>query len=284
VSRSIRLLMAEARGALVDAGLLSGDAALDAEVLARHLLGWDRAQLLTRQHLPPPDDFEAAYRAAISRRAAREPVALITGHREFWGLDFEVTRDVLVPRPETELLVERALVAARTLPHPRVIDVGTGSGCIAVALAHELPSAFLAAVDLSASALGVAGRNIAAHALGSRVTLIRADLLEAIRGPVDLIVSNPPYVAAADAPSLPRDVRDYEPHAALFAAEEGIAVLRRLCETAAGRLAPGGHLIVEFGAGQAPVLRSTAERCGWQVGFAVDLAGHPRVATMTRPS
>ncbi len=274
--------IAAARERLVRAGLSAADAALDAEVLARHVLGWDRAKLIVSARQPPPESFPAAYDAVISRRAAREPVALITGHREFWGLDFEVTGDVLVPRPETELIVEQAL--ARLPPGSRspIVDVGTGSGCIAIALAHERPSIHVIAIDLSAEALAVAARNSLRHNVAGRVHLVRGDLLEAVRGPVDLIVSNPPYVPRADAAGLQPEVVRHEPHAALFADEEGLGVLRRLCESAASRLSPRGSLIVEFGAGQEERLSAIARASGWTIETARDLAGIPRVAVMAR--
>jgi release factor glutamine methyltransferase len=274
--------MARARAALVGAGLPADDAALDAEVLARHVLGWDRAQLLTRSHLPLPDAFAPAYDAAIARRTTREPVALITGHREFWGLDFHVTRDVLIPRPETELIVEQALARCAIQSCARIVDVGTGSGCIAVALAQELTSTHVLAIDRSAAALAVAARNVMKHGLKGRVQLAQANLLDAVAGPVDLIVSNPPYVARRDAQLLPPEVAQFEPDAALFAGEDGLAALRSLCDTAGSRLAVGGLLIVEFGAGQETALRALAQARGWAVETVADLAGIPRVAVMSR--
>ncbi len=282
MSVALREQIRGARAPLVAAGLMPDEAALDAEVLARHVLGWDRAELLTRWHLPPPGVFEAAYAAVIARRAAREPVALITGHREFWGLDFHVTRDVLIPRPETELLVERALALCARRPCGRIVDVGTGSGCIAVALAHELPSTHVVGVDCSAAALAVAARNVARYGLTGRVHLVRSDLLEAIAGPVDLIVSNPPYVARDDALGLQPEVIDFEPGVALFADDDGLAALRELCEAAASRLAPNGLLVVEFGATQEPALRAMARARGWTMETTVDLAGLPRVAVLSR--
>jgi len=279
VSSPLRERLLEARASLVQAGLSAQDAALDAEVLARHVLGWDRAQLLTRNHLLPPPEFESAFQPLIARRAAREPVAYITGHREFWGLDFVVSPAVLIPRPETELIVERALTVLSGSP-ATIVDVGTGSGCIAVALAHERPLARVAAVDRSSEALHVAARNIARHHLGARVHPVRGHLLDAVGGPVDLIVSNPPYVDRADAAALPPEITRFEPDAAFFAGEAGLAILRTLLETAASRLAPGGHLIVEFGAGQDRALRAAAEGTGWSIEIADDLAGIPRVAVL----
>ena len=277
----LREQIARARASLVGAGLAPDDAALDSEVLARHVLEWDRAQLLTRWHLPAPEGFTPRFDAAIARRMTREPVALITGHREFWGLDFEVTRDVLIPRPETELVVEQAILRCGRAC-TRVVDVGTGSGCLAVALAHEMPSARIVAVDRSAAALAVAARNVARHRLSGRVHLVEGHLLDAVAGPVDLIVSNPPYVARRDAPTLQPEVVRFEPDAALFADEDGLAVLRELCDSAGSRLAPGGLFIVEFGAGQAPALLAFARAAGWTVETAPDLAGLPRVAVMSR--
>jgi release factor glutamine methyltransferase len=282
VTDPLRVQILRARAPLLAAGLGPDEAALDSEVLARHVLAWDRAQLLTRWHLPPPADFGPAFDAAIARRAAREPVALITGHREFWGLDLLVTRDVLIPRPETELLVQTALALCASAPCSRIVDVGTGSGCIAIALAHELPEAHVTAIDCSAAALAVAARNVARHAMTGRVHLLRGDLLDAIAGPVSLIVSNPPYVARQDATLLQPEVTRYEPDDALFAADEGLAVLRNLCEAAASRLAPGGLLVVEFGAGQEHAFRGLAETRGWSMTTRRDLAGWPRVALLSR--
>jgi release factor glutamine methyltransferase len=274
--------IAAARERLVRGGLSAADAALDAEVLARHVLGWDRARLIVSARQPPPEPFGAAYEAAISRRIQREPVALITGHREFWGLDFEVTEDVLVPRPETELIVEQALERLPSGSRGPIVDVGTGSGCIAIALAHERPSIHVIAIDLSAEALAVAARNSVRHNTAGRVHLVRGDLLEAVRGPVDVIVSNPPYVSPADAADLQREVLEHEPHAALFAAEDGLAVLRRLCESAAPRLSTQGSLIVEFGAGQEERLAAIARSNRWTIATVPDLARIPRVAVMKR--
>jgi release factor glutamine methyltransferase len=282
VSGPLREQIGRARAALVGAGILPEDAVLDAEVLARHVLGWDRARLLTRIDVPPPDDFAVPYHAAITRRAAREPVALITGHREFWGLDFAVTRDVLVPRPETELIIELAIARCADRRSIRIVDVGTGSGCIAVALGHEFPSAHILAIDRSAAALSVAARNVARHGMTSRVQLVRGNLLDAVGGPVDLIVSNPPYIARREASALPPEVARFEPETALFADEDGLAALRALVDTAGSRLASAGLLIVEFGAGQQDALRGLAETRGWTVETATDLASLPRVAVMSR--
>jgi release factor glutamine methyltransferase len=280
---SVRDLVAEAAAVLAAAGFGRADAALDAEVLARHALGWDRASLLTRGREPAPQPFLDRYRALIERRARREPVAFITGHREFWSLDFEVTGDVLIPRPETELIVERALPLLDLQRKSRIADVGTGSGCLAIALAVERPVTRVLATDSSRAALMVARRNADRHGVGSRVRFVRADGLDAISGPLDLIVSNPPYVAAADAASLPPDVVQYEPGEALFAGDDGLSVLRTLIGSAAVRLAPHGHLVVEFGVGQSADVQALARTAGWaSIDIAEDLQGIPRVAVLGR--
>ena len=291
----LREQIGRAREALVGAGIAQDEAALDAEVLARHALGWNRAQMLTRWHLPPPEAFQPAYGSLVVRRAAREPVAFIVGHREFWGLEFYVSSAVLIPRPETELIVEQALRRSARGRSLRIVDVGTGSACVAVALGHELPSGHILAIDCSEAALAVEARNVSRHGLSGRVQLVRGNLLDTVVGPVDLIVSNPPYVARSDAPLLqpevvrfeprsrpPDGVGTFEPGTALFADEDGMAVLRALCETAGARLAPDGFLIVEFGAGQDSALRVMAQALGWRIEIAPDLAGIPRVAVMSR--
>jgi release factor glutamine methyltransferase len=278
---TVRDRIQEAREALVRAGLPPADASLDAEVLARHVLGWDRAAVLTRGEEPAPAALGAAYDAAIARRARREPVALIMGAREFWGLDFWVTPDVLIPRPETELIVESAIAIRPRGWRGRILDVGTGTGCLAIALAVEFPHAHVFASDLSSAALVVARHNATRHGLLDRIRLVRANLLDGLAGPFDLIASNPPYVPLGS--PLPPDVVDHEPHSALFAGPDGLAALRPLIHTAADRLAPGGRFIVEFGFGQADEIRSLAAGAGWRdVEIAEDLQGIPRVAVMAR--
>lgn len=275
--------IAGARATLARCGLSAQEAAFDAEVLARHVLGWDRAQLLANGRAPAPDDFEARFTTLVNRRAAREPVAQIVGRREFWGLDFDITRDVLVPRPETEILVEEAIAFLRTRPSATVVDVGTGSGCIAVALAHSVPGLLVVAVDASPAALEVAERNARAHGVADRITFREADVLEGLEVTPDLIVSNPPYVPDADAVGLQAEVVEFEPHIALFGGADGLSVMRRLFEQAHARLAPDGRLIVEFGFEQEQAVRSLAERCGWRVlDVRADLQGIPRTAVLSR--
>jgi release factor glutamine methyltransferase len=280
---SLQERLSAARQALVGAGVEAAEAALDAELLARDVLGWDRAALLTRRHDPVPPDFDRRYQARLARRARREPVAYILGHQEFWGLDFEVTHDVLIPRPETELIVEEAIRSGSEHgPYGHIIDVGTGSGCLAVTLAVEFPSALVVATDLSAPALEIARRNAARHGVAGRVTFLTADLLDGVNVAADLIVSNPPYVPATDRAGLPPEVGQYEPAAALIGGDDGLSVIRRLFASAPRRLARNGSLIVEFGFGQEAQVRAIAETLGWSVDVRHDLQSIPRVAVLRR--
>ncbi len=267
----------------------------DAEVLLAHLLGEERARLFLRRDEPLSPRVAAAFARRVARRARREPVATIAGEREFWSLAFRVTRAVLIPRPDTETLVEEALdrLARIGKGRARVIDVGTGSGCVAVALAHERPDIRVLAIDRSARALQVAAANVARHGLSRRVRLVRGDLLTAVgdggraRIPrADLIVSNPPYVTAAEWKRLPPEIRDFEPRGALVGGKDGLAFYRRLARQAPERLAAGGWIAVEVGAGQAQgvadLFRSTG-RFG-EIRVRRDLAGIPRVVSAERLS
>ncbi len=241
---------------LVAAGLPPDVAALDAEVLARHVLGWDRAAYLCGRRDAAPRGFGTAYDAALDRRAGREPVAAIVGRREFWGLELEVGPSVLTPRPETELLVEEALRLVRgPRAAPLLADVCTGSGCVAIALATELPRARIIATDVSAAALAVARRNAARHGVDTRIAWVRTSCLDGVGAAPDVIVANPPYVADDDIAGLPPEVRDFEPRLALAGGRDGLDVVRRLLDAAARQLAPGGHLALELGSGQAPAVR-----------------------------
>jgi len=250
---------------------------LDAEVLLAHTLRCDRSRLYAHPHAPLPADAARAFASVIRRRAAHEPVAHILGEREFFGLPFFVSPAVLIPRPETELLVEHAL--ARVPPSARIVDVGTGSGCIAVSLAVHLPSARIFATDISAAALAVTRRNIARHNVSARVSPVQADLLTGLRGKFDAIVSNPPYIAPTERPALPPDVREFEPAPALFSENDGLAHLTRLLETAPKMLLPGGLLLLEFGASQGAAVLSVAKRMHPTADFSIapDLGGRDRL-------
>ena len=267
----------------------AGNPRLDAEVLLAWTLATDRVGLYTRYDQPLDPEERARYRLAVRRRAAGEPVAYITGTREFFGRGFQVDARVLVPRPETEHLVEAAL--ARLAAHPaaaaHVVDVGCGSGAVAITLACESPRAQVTACDISAPALAVARANAAALAPGAladqRLRFVASDLLAGISGPATMVVSNPPYVAHAALDALPVDVRAFEPALALDGGDDGLDAYRRLLPQAAGLLAPGGTLLVEMGAGQAAAVAALAAADIWRLEeTAKDLQGHQRVAVWTR--
>jgi release factor glutamine methyltransferase len=255
--------IARARETITAAGVRPQDAALDAEVLARKVLDCDRASLIVRLREEEPAEFSAAYAPLVARRSLREPMAYIVGEREFWGRPFVVTPGVLIPRPETELIVEESLSLFRDQAPGLIIDVGTGSGCLAVSLAAEFRDARVVATDISMAALGVARRNAAANGVEERIDFRLADLLDTITERADLIVSNPPYVASGDAPGLVPEVREHEPHVALFAGEDGLHVYRRLFPSARPRLRAGGRLILEVGYDQDGAVIDIASRAGW---------------------
>ncbi|HVB38547.1 MAG TPA: peptide chain release factor N(5)-glutamine methyltransferase [Vicinamibacterales bacterium] len=278
----------EARDRLVRAGLAPAEADFDARLLARHVLGWDAARLLTEQREPEPPDFAARYDAIVARRAGREPVAYITGVREFWGLPFAVSPDVLIPRPDTELLVEEAVTELRdssawgSPERAVIVDVGTGSGCVAISLAREMPGAFVVATDVSPAALQVARRNAGRLVPENPPRFVRADMLSGLRLLADVIVSNPPYVREGDAPGLTPEVRDREPSPALFGGTDGLVLIRRLLEQAPSRLRPGGRLLFEFGCGQDDAVEELISADGRYtiIGIRRDLQGIPRAAVL----
>ena len=227
---TIHDLVQGARDRFMHAGISANLAALDAEVLARQVLGWDRARFLTDRDEIATSMFLLRYEPLVARRERREPVSYILGTREFWGLPFEVGPDVLIPRQETEFIIEETLALAGRDGHPLIVDVGTGSGCIAISLALEIPGARVIATDLSRHALGVARRNAARHGVSNRITFVETSFLDDVEGPVDIIVSNPPYVPSLSEPGLTPEVRDYEPAVALFGGEDGLDGLRSVLE------------------------------------------------------
>jgi len=290
---------------------------LAAEILLLHVLERDRAWIYAHPEETVSDADAQRYVALIARRAAGEPTQHLTGKQEFWGLEFEVTPEVLIPRPETEHVIEVALdrLALREVragrPNKndgaglRIADVGTGSGCIAVALAKELPGAEFVAVDISAAALAVARRNALRHGVVERIEFVESNLLQglgkseglaqqaaplqgaAARGlpMMNLIVSNPPYVGRREAATLAREVREHEPEIALYGGEEGYELYGELIRQSAKHLKPGGILVLELGHNSLAAVEPLLDSAHWaNVGITKDLAGIPRVIAAERAS
>jgi release factor glutamine methyltransferase len=299
VRAALKEAMARLRAANVPSHTLA------AELLMISALERDRTWLYTHPETAIEPQAAEKYFALVARRAAGEPTQYLTGKQEFWGLEFEVSPAVLIPRPETEHVVEVVLerLGARGIkirmdtgapgPHLRVVDIGTGSGCLAVALAYELPHADVFATDISARALELARRNARRHQVAERVHFVETNLLDAfLCGSArsggaqlfDVIVSNPPYVALDDAASLPREVREHEPHAALFGGRTGVELYGRLIDQARFLLRDGGILVVELGYNCADrVLKIVREQPSWgNVSVTNDLAGIPRVLAAER--
>ena len=253
----------------------------DAELLLAHVLGWDQAALLTHPERLLSTTQTAQFENYLTRRIASEPLQYITGTQEFFGLAFAVTPDVLIPRPETEHLVEAVLAQFSHQANARILDVGTGSGAIAIALAQALPRAHVTAVDLSSAALAVARHNAERHHVETRITFQQSDLLAALPGAqFDAIVSNPPYIAEGDV--LEAQVSRYEPRAALFAGPSGLEIYQRLIPQAGVALIPSGWLMLEIGFGQKPAIQSLLNT--WHaVSFVNDLQGIPRVVLAQNP-
>ena len=260
---------------------------LDAQTLLAEALGKERTYLIVNFNQRLSEGILSAFRAMVERRAAGEPLQYITGRQEFFGLDFEVTPDVLIPRPETELIVEETIriVQQERVARPVIVDVGAGSGCIAVALARELSDARLIASDVSEAALRVARRNAARHRLGDRVDFIVSDLLDAFvdENFADFILSNPPYVSQEETPLLQREVRDWEPRLALTDSNDGLSFYRRLLKDAPSRLKPGGRLICEMGYTQSEKISTMIDHQVWgDARLLDDLQGIPRTIVLRK--
>jgi release factor glutamine methyltransferase len=273
---------------------------LSAELLLLHVATRDRTWLYSHPEENLPQEITDRFFALIARRAAGEPTQYVTGKQEFWGLEFEVTPAVLIPRPETEHVIEVALdrLALREVRAGRpqktigeglqIADIGTGSGCIAIALAKELPKAEFVATDISRAALEVAGRNAVRHGVGGRIRFVQSDLLERTSeepmtsgdAPLlfDLVASNPPYIGRREAPTLAREVREHEPAHALFGGEEGYELYGDLISQSATSLNPGGILVLELGHDSLSAAQPLLDAANWtRVGVTNDLAGIPRV-------
>jgi release factor glutamine methyltransferase len=276
--------LATARARLVGAGISDAEAALDVDLYARTILGWDRAKLVVHAPEPEPAALEPRFSDWVERRVRREPTAYIVGVREFWGLDFVVTPAVLIPRPETEFIVEEAIARMSHTgdSSPRVADVGTGSGCVAVSLAHDAQCRVVA-TDISADALAVARRNAARHGVSGRVELVQTSYLEGVHGLFDLIVANPPYVRDGDKPALSRDVR-HEPDVALFGGTDGLRDIDAVLTVATTKLKAGGWFVMEFGYGQEDDVRALVrQRPALRLErVREDLQGIPRTVVIQR--
>lgn len=275
---------------------------LAAELLLLHALGRERTWLYAHPDASLSEDERARYASFLARRATREPTQHITGKQEFWGLEFEVSPDVLIPRPETEHVVEvvldrlavREIRAGRPQKNDgaglRIADVGTGSGCIAIALAHELPRASFYALDVSPAALAVAKRNAERHGVAPRIEFAESDLFARLANSpsprrFDVVVSNPPYIGRQEAESLAPEVRDHDPAIALFGGEEGYEFYAGLIAEAARHLEPEGLLVLELGHDSLPAVRPLLELPDWhEVSVASDLAGISRVIAAQRTS
>ena len=263
------------------------EARLNAELLLAYTLGLNRAAILAQPDRQLTPKELTRFRDLVARRVAREPLPYITGHREFFGLDFVVDARVLIPRPETELLVEHALRIARPLPRLlEIADVGAGSGAIAVTLAVHLPHATVYALDASAGALAVTAENARRHNVAGRVHCGQGDLLAPLAAPVDLIAANLPYVTTGEWTDLLPEIRDNEPRAALDGGPDGLDAIRRLLATAVPHLRPGGVLLLEIGASQGSAVTSLARRCFPAADLQLhrDYAGLDRLVIVRLPS
>jgi len=292
VRTALREAFAQLRAARVPSHTLA------AELLLMHALGRDRTWLYAHPEEVISDSEVHLFTNLLARRAAGEPTQHLTGKQEFWSLEFEVTPDVLIPRPETEHVIEVALdrLGVREIRAGRkqtfsgeglqIADIGTGSGCIAVALAKELPGATIYATDISSAALAVARRNAARHSVSDQIHFLESNLLDEASHLslfFDLIVSNPPYIGRREAATLMREVRDHEPEIALYGGEEGYELYAELIAQAAAKLKPGGILVLELGHNSLPAVQPLLDATAWtNVGATNDLAGIPRVIAAER--
>jgi release factor glutamine methyltransferase len=273
----------ELKRAQIDSPLLTAD------LLLGFALGWTRVRLLSYAEYPVSDGVWDYVRELVRRRAAGEPLQYLTGEQEFFGLTFQVSPDVLIPRPETEFLVEKGIELIKNYPSAavRYADIGTGSGCIAVSIAHQIPSSSGWAVDISADALKIARANAARNGVADRIRFIQSDLLGCFssRPCLDFVFCNPPYVALDDYDSLPSEVKNHEPHKALFGGRSGLEVYARLIPEAASRLVAGGYLLLEVGAGQAQQVERFVKSNGLSLQAVLgDLQGIPRCLVGQRTS
>lgn len=286
---SLRLAEATREGARILQSSGVTQARREAASLLAHAIKRNLTFLLTHPEHPLTNRDASRFRAMVERRAAGEPLQYITGRQEFYGLEFEVTPDVLIPRPETELLVEKALELLRECDDaPSICDVGTGSGCIAVTLLHERkpPVARVTGLDISPAALEVAARNAARHNVRERLDLVASDCFAALAGGrarFSMIVSNPPYIAEDAIVGLQREVRFFEPRLALTPGTDGLSIIRRLLTDAPPFLFPGGHLLLEIGFDQHSAVRELVDTLVWRLlDIYRDLQGIPRIVALRK--
>lgn len=270
-----------------EAGL--AEARREAGGLLQHVIGRDRTFVLAHPEQQLSQTQLQKFQELLKRRAAGEPLQYLIAQQSFFGLDFEVAPGVLIPRPETELLVELALEIIQDIRAPHICDVGTGSGCIAITLLHERADAHGVAIDISPAAIEIAKRNAQRQQVEGRLTFVQANCFSSLSPAefsFDLIVSNPPYVAENDFAGLQREVRDHEPREALAGGADGLDVVRRLLSESDAFLKPGGHLLIEIGFNQASLVQSLLEKQDWLTkGIRPDLQGIPRVVVLQkRPS
>jgi release factor glutamine methyltransferase len=281
---SIAQAMLEATHSLREAGV--DEARQDAALLLAHILGRDRTFLITRSQDPLSNEHWITFTEFVARRAAGEPLQYITGRQAFFNLDFAVSKDVLIPRPETELLVEVALSLLSTTERaPFICDVGTGSGCIAISLLHEIKQAKAIGIDVSPAALRIASVNAQSNDVSDRLQLLESDCFAALKpGPAfSMIVSNPPYVTETALPELQREVLDYEPHLALAAGADGLSIIRRLLGEAPDYVIDGGWFLFEIGFDQHDAVRDLIDSRIWDIeGIHKDLQGIPRIVALRK--
>ncbi|HUH65752.1 MAG TPA: peptide chain release factor N(5)-glutamine methyltransferase [Syntrophales bacterium] len=259
---------------------------LDAEVLLSLVLKKDRARLHIDHNQELSEEDIREFMRCVERRSSGEPVAYIVGEKEFWSLPFFVNRHVLIPRPETEILVEETLRICSGIKglDLKILEIGTGSGAISIALAHELPGAKITATDMSQDALDVAIKNARINNVETQISFLQGDLYKPVSGRVDIIVSNPPYIPKEEYDSLPRGVRDFEPEAALLAGDDGTAFHRAIIEGSGNHLKPGGWLLMEIGAGQKDRVEFMLNQSNLydSIAFKADYAGMVRVSIARR--
>ena len=285
--KTVGALIAWARRSLVQAGINNG--VQEAMWLLEHALGLRRHQLVSQADRLVSPDVRACIESLVARRVAREPLQYLLGTQEFCGLEFSVSPAVLIPRPETELLIHHVVDHVQTLSDATIVDVGTGSGCVAITLAARLNGRRILAIDRSPEALAVAQRNAMRHGVRDRIEWLEGDLLSPLQvqqaaGTIDVIVSNPPYISESDWAGLEPEVRVFEPRMALIGGVQGTEFHERLLRESREFLVPGGVLVMEMGAGQAPIVRQLAEQIGGYTALRIieDAAGIERVVIAQR--